>query len=316
MKCKICKLKRTEKVDDFTPYIDQEWFFEIYNCLDCKTRFAVRDTTISYHEIIHNSDSSPYDFHYKSADKVKKLLNSNIDECSVFLSNKSVVLKDLFSYIQGKPKSISILEIGCSTGYITAFLQKIGFTNTLGIDISTTAIEYASQIFGDYYAFNAEKKKYDIIFHTGLIGCVDEPIEFLHYYLNYLNDNGVMFFNAPNVDSVIETNELWVSTPPPDLIYLFKDESLQSVLGENYDIQLKKTFTPSNILHKYLNKYKNSKNNIYPRKFINTEKKRASIQRNKFLKKSVFFFISTLVRLKILKNYSDEYGLIVQIHKK
>ncbi len=316
MNCNICKSGRITKLDDFKPYTDKNWTFEIYECLDCKTRFAVRDSSINYHEEIHTSKNSPYDFHYKSAEIVKEFLNTDIVKCQVFLGDRSVVLSDLFDYVKDKPKHISILEIGCSTGYVTALMQKMGFTNSRGIDISETVINYANSMFGDFYSLKAEEKKYDIIFHTGLIGCVDEPIEFLNYYLNYLKNDGIMLFNAPNVDSVVEINELWVSTPPPDLIYLFKDKSIENSLGNSYNIKIKKTFTPVNILMKYMNRYKKKKNNSYPREFVISSGKRKSRKINLHLKKGIFFFIKIFVKLRILNNYSDEYGLIVRIAKK
>jgi SAM-dependent methyltransferase len=316
MICKICGSSRVNKIEIFKPYVDREWLFEIYDCSVCQARFALRDNVICYHEEIHSSKDSSYNAHYQMAKEVKKLIDTDINRCKEFLDNRSQVLKDLFLYISERPKEINILEVGCSSGYVTAFLQKWGYINTLGIDISSTAIEYANSTFGNFYSMEKEDKKYDVIFHTGVIGCVDNPTEFLAYYLESLKSNGIMFFNAPNVDSVYETNELWVSTPPPDLIYLFKESSLKKNIDSHYDVEIKKTFTPANIIVKYIKRYKKKKNNIYPRNFIISQNNILSKNINPLIKKSIFYLVTLLVRLKILKNYSDEYGLIVKIKRK
>jgi len=316
MVCKICGSNKVNKIDVFKPYQDKDWSFEIYNCLVCQTRFALRDNKICYHEEIHSSKDSSYNTHYQMAEKVKSLMDIDMNKCKNFLDKRSNVLKDLFSYILNKPKDIDILEVGCSTGYVTAFLQKLGYVHTLGVDISKTAIEYADATFGNFYSIEKEDKRYDVIFHTGVIGCVDNPNEFLDYYLKSLKDDGVMFFNTPNVDSVYETNELWVSTPPPDLIYLFKESNFRKIIDSQYNIEIKKTFTPANVIVKHINKYKKKKNNNYPRSFIASKKNITSKKINPIIKQTIFFMVKILVKLKILKNYSDEYGLIIKINRK
>ena len=316
MTCNICGSLELEKIHTFKPYQDKSWTFELYDCLICETRFALRDNTVSYHEEIHASKDSSYQTHYLMAENVKMLLNSNLPKCQKLLTRKSQAIQDLFKYIDKQKKEINILEIGCSTGYVTAFLQQKGYTNTLGIDISKTAIDYAKAKFGDFYALQADNKKYDVIFHIGLIGCVDNPKEFLHFYLNYLQDDGVMFFNAPNVQSIHETKELWVSTPPPDLIYLFKKDGLAQMIGKLYHVQIQEVTTPANILVKYINKFKNKTNNIYPRNFIQPQRKASSSRIPIFIKSTLFFIIEILVSFKIIMRFSDEYGLIVKITKK
>ena len=316
MTCKICQSSKVEKIDDFKPYIDKDWNFEIYNCLDCHTRFALRNNSIDYHEEMHKTANSPYKFHYETAQEIKHLLSNDLKACETILSKKSPVLQDLFTYLKcNRNQNLSILEIGCSTGYITAYLQKIGYQDSLGIDISSSAITYAQSAFGDYYALQEEPgKNYDVIFHTGLIGCVDNPIKFLNHYLNLLSDGGIMFFNAPNVDSVKETNELWVSTPPPDLVYLFKDNIFERVLNGKYALNVTKTLSPLRILKKYVNKFNKSKNNTYPRNFVSPEISNIKPV-NIYVKKMLYITIKILVKIKLLKHYSDDYGLIYQIKK-
>jgi 2-polyprenyl-3-methyl-5-hydroxy-6-metoxy-1,4-benzoquinol methylase len=318
MKCKICASTNTIKIEDFTPYRDKDWVFEIYDCLECHTRFTIRDSAREYHEEIHSIKNSPYQHHYNLAENIKKTLDTPI-ECKKALIKKSKVLSTLFEYIETTHNfDLSIMEIGCSTGYVTACLQNLGYKNTLGIDISTSAIAYAKETFGNFYALKEpDNMKYDVIFHIGVIGCVTDPIEFLEYYLDKLKENGVMFFNVPNVNSVLELNELWVSTPPPDLIYLFKGNEFKNILSnKSLEVDIIETLSPNSILKKYINKLRHHPINVYPRLFITKKSYRShSTKIKKFMKKIIFSIVEILVKSKILKHFSDEYGLIFSVKK-
>lgn len=314
MKCKICKSENIQKITDFQPYNDKEWSFKLFECLECATRFAQREESINYHEELHSTNKSPYMAHYDTAEKIKSLLGTDIDQCEKILSQRSPVIKNVLNYTRTKDKNIAILELGCSSGYVTAYIQELGYKNALGVDISSSAIEYASLTFGDFYALQEKVQKYDVIFHTGLIGCVDNPIEFLQYYLDLLSEDGVMFFNAPDVDSVHETGEVWVSTPPPDLIYLFQKDIFSKIFGNRYSITSAKTISPLIVLRKYMNKYLHKQNNIYPRNFYSESNKNLK-PTNQFYKNIVSGVVSVLIKVKILKSYSDEYGLIIKITK-
>lgn len=314
MKCKICMSESIQKIADFQPYIDKEWSFKLFECLECSTRFAQREKNINYHEELHSIDNSPYMPHYETADLIKSLLDIDIDRCKNILIKKSPVIKKVLNYIGDRDKDTAILELGCSSGYVTAYIQKLGYRNTLGIDISISAIDYASLTFGDFYALQENDTKYDVIFHTGLIGCVDNPMEFLQYYLNLLSEDGVMFFNAPDIDSVKETGEIWVSTPPPDLIYLFKKNIFTKILGSTYNVVYTKTISPLVILRKYLNKYMKKENNIYPRNFYSKGRKNIK-PKNTVYKIIVSVLVSLLIKIKIIKPLSDDYGLIIEIKK-
>jgi len=320
MICDICNSDNIDKIYKFKPYNDIEFEFNIYDCLNCQTRFA-KSLHLDYDKtILHSNVESPYLEHYKKANEVKELLKNNLNQFEYeFLQNDLLLKKVLMEIDNFNDKNISILEIGCSTGYITAFLQAKGYKNAFGIDISHEPIEYAKKTFGNFYATKEEDKKYDIIFFTGVIGCVSSPMEFLNYYLEFLTKKGVMLFNAPDVDSVKETNETWVSSPPPDVIFLFQRELFLKSFEEKYEIGSYKTFTPINILFKYLNKFRRKKNNQYPRNFYTKNRDSISLSSSKLkkiVKKIIVLIIKILLNLKVLKKYSDEYGLIYKIQKK
>lgn len=315
MQCKICKSVDILLLKNFRPYTDRDWEFPIYECKRCHIKFAIRNPSIPYHEALHSSLNSPYLFHYEKAKKIK-LMMSDPEQCQKYLADELPILDKLFRYLKLQKKEISILEIGCSTGYVTACLRELGYTDTLGIDISTSAIDFATKEFGPYFGLHEEKdKKYDVIFHSGLIGCVDSPIEFLNHYIDLLTDEGVMFFNAPNVASVKEMGRLWVSTKPPDLIYLFTETTFTEYLDhETLDIEVQKTLSPLKILRKI---FSQTYDDTQPVSFIKVPgKKPKPYLFKQIVKKIISILIAFLVKIHIVKHYSDEYGLLVKIKKK
>lgn len=318
MKCKVCGSSEVVFFKKFKPYLDKSWIFEIYECKKCFTRFAFREKNINYHEEIYSKENSPYIGQYAEAEKIKRILRKDRQACSKIMRNKSEIIEKLIKFLGNKnDKQISILEIGCSTGSVTAYLQSLGYENAFGIDISKTAIEFAKNTFGDFYGLKEKNKKYDVIFHVGLIGCVDGPIDFLKHYLTLLSPDGVMFFNAPNINSIIATNEIWVTSPPPDLFYIFNGDALAKILNKHgFNVSVSETFSPIDILRKHINSYKNIQNNVYPRLFISEIKRQRSSFIKRILKLFVFISAKLLIRAKILKYLPDDYGLLFVVKKK
>jgi len=315
MTCNLCKSSNVSLIKKFQPYEDMDWGFDIYDCQNCGVRFAVRDTSINYHEIIHSFEDGPYATHYNKINYLKSIWY-DIKQVENFIRKSSPVFEQLLNYIKNKPKDINILEIGCSTGYVTAYLHELGYKKSLGIDISTSVVEFARREFGPFYDVKeCEGCKYDVIFHSGLIGCVDTPREFLMHYMEKLNDKGIMLFNAPNVNSVRELNQLWVSTPPPDLTYLFhKNIFVDMFAQKDYKVSITETVSPLIILYK--NRF-NKPLYEYPRKFTHKQGSfKGETYIKKTIKKIVSFFLRGLIFCRILKYYSDDYGLIVKVEKK
>mgnify|MGYP003980873809 CR=1 FL=1 len=319
MKCKVCKSKNINKVDIFKPYIDKKFEFKVYDCFDCKSRFIGNEDIENYKDSLYSECNTPYKRHYTQAEHIKDLLNNDLQKCKEEIAINNIIFNDILIAIENSNKNISILEVGCATGYITAYLQKIGYKNSYGIDLSDEPIKYAKKTFGDYFGLHAKSQKYDVIFFQGVVGCVINPFEFLEFYLSLLSKNGIIIFNAPDVDSIKETNELWVDSPPPDVITLFHKDVFVSLLSDKYEVSMYKTYIPVNILKKYVNIILNRKNNIYPRRFIQLslsgEDHSAYIFKT-LIKRIAVYFVEFLVNVKLFKRYSNEYGLILSIKNK
>jgi len=123
--------------------------------------------------------------------------------------------------------SVKLLEIGCSRGYLTSYFILAGY-DILGSDVSPEAINAAREAFGAHFVgvcstVLQKDSAYDVIYHVGTIGCVNDPLGLTTDLLRMLKPGGQLLFNAPNVDSCWLKGQLWLdAAPPPDLVTLFR----------------------------------------------------------------------------------------------
>ncbi|MDW8273031.1 MAG: class I SAM-dependent methyltransferase [Chitinophagales bacterium] len=207
-------------------------------------------------------------------------------------------------------KNKKILEIGCSTGFLSAYLRAKGY-EVYGIDVSEKAIKEACEKFGPYYSTSMpDDKIFDLVFSCGTIGCVDQPYNFLDKVLSRLSDKGVIFCNAPNKNSML-VDQLWLSTPPPDMISIFAPKTF-GIFAEKRGLNLI---------------YKEDKNKIlatitYPIQF-------SSLSATDFLTRMKYIHPLVTIIINTLKNSIrwllnkfqpsqslSQYGLFIYLHKK
>lgn len=306
MNCPLCLSNKTNFLLNFKPYLDKEWTFNIYDCINCNCRFTYKDKSINYHDQLY-TDYYQYQRYYKIALKTKSLL-INLNRCKNYLSKISFTYKEIINYIEQnlKPKS-EILEIGSSTGFLTAYFKSKGY-NAWGIDISPKAVDFARDTFGDYYSINPGQQDYDAIYHVGTIGCIDSPREFLKKYLDFLKPGGIMIFNAPNFDSLSQYNLIWVKTPPPDLLFIFSEKTFHTIItSSQFSYSTYKTYQRLPRLFKKI-----FYNNFYPIRYYSETKKKII---NKTLILLYIYFNDIINKLKLFTKYESEYGLFVIIRK-
>jgi SAM-dependent methyltransferase len=120
-----------------------------------------------------------------------------------------------------------LLEIGCARGHLSSYFILAGYPFT-GVDLSKEAVNCANKSFGNHFvevgsATIEANAPYDVIYHTGTIGCVGDPIGLTESLLGLLKPGGRLVFNAPNADRCYLRGQLWLDeAPPPDVVTLFR----------------------------------------------------------------------------------------------
>jgi len=223
MNCTACGSLNTRSLGVYRPYTD--YSVEVSECNECGARFVPRDSQA--HELLHSRPSS-YSSHSAIAERARTLVaDQNTEGLRGFLGKRNanlLVMNEVDELVAGA----RILEIGCSKGYLTAYsiAKKL---DILGVDVSPTAVADARGSFGDFFCVAEDSRieagaPYDLIYHVGTIGCVDDPAAMTRSLLGMLKTGGKLVFNAPNVNACHATGRMWLTTPPPDLVTLFKPE--------------------------------------------------------------------------------------------
>lgn len=197
----------------------------VHDCEACGSRFTAHDTSV--YNVFHQAGSISYYRDYRDlAERCKTLFDAgDRDGLRAFLS-ETPKYRFVIDSVASAPATASLLEIGCSRGYLTSMLVLDG-RNVLGVDVSAEAVDAAARAFGDHFALHdservARAAPFDVIYHVGMIGCVADPVGLTQQLLGLLKPGGVLLFNAPNRDACSRPGQLWIdSAPPPDLVTLF-----------------------------------------------------------------------------------------------
>ncbi|MBX3335146.1 MAG: class I SAM-dependent methyltransferase [Nitrospira sp.] len=101
-----------------------------------------------------------------------------------------------------------ILDLGCGTGFNTAYLMsKLDANQVLGVDISQTAVEFARKTYpfgsfleGDISSpiLDCGRKMWDLILCCEVIEHVPAPLALLDTVHRHLDGAGVAFISTPN----------------------------------------------------------------------------------------------------------------------
>ena len=233
--CQIC-FKVAKKIFKGFPGYQEGENFDIFHCEDCDTSFpfpVVTDLNKLYELIYQNKEQiAGYNRYYKYSVEVKKEKNA-----LKFLAFQEPAYYGVWEKISKEnlvDKKLKILEVGCGLGYLTYALNQSGY-NTLGLDISGEAVEYAKNTFGNYYLqsdifeFAATyKEKFDFIVLTEVIEHVISPVKFIKTLLGLLGEGGKLIISTPN-KSLYPDNTVWASDLPPVHLWWFSEKSMRHI---------------------------------------------------------------------------------------
>jgi 2-polyprenyl-3-methyl-5-hydroxy-6-metoxy-1,4-benzoquinol methylase len=106
-------------------------------------------------------------------------------------------------------KQARILDIGCGTGHFLYYLEKIGYTNHYGIDISPEQVEFVKNNItqraetADVFEYlKAKNDQFDAIVGNDIIAHIpkDSTLSFLNLIYSSLKPNGKCILRTDNMD--------------------------------------------------------------------------------------------------------------------
>lgn len=138
------------------------------------------------------------------------------------------------------PEGKRVLEIGCSTAYYLQGLKLRGY-EVVGTELSEDACElarkwYNVEVYATEYPPIEYLQSFDMIIIHHVIEHVIDPKDFLTKACEYLNNNGIVVIETPNVNSIgisVFKQHYPVLCPPGHLNF-FSPTTLASILPANY----------------------------------------------------------------------------------
>lgn len=91
----------------------------------------------------------------------------------------------------------TVLDVGCGTGVLQPWLERVGYQRYLGLDLSVAAIEQAQERANEatrFEATDAEKytpaESYDVVIFNEMLYYMTDPVDVVRRYAQYLTQNG------------------------------------------------------------------------------------------------------------------------------
>jgi SAM-dependent methyltransferase len=245
MKCRICgsgKVTKAGNVEFYTGFA-----MPILDCGDCGCRFTLHDQSV--YERLYAETNSCYSRYIGHAERCKMLFDQgDLAGLRAELS-QAAKYRLIIEEIDCKPPDARLLEIGCSRGHLTSYFILAGRTIT-AVDVSEIAIKAASEAFGHHFVHTEDAAieagaPYDVIYHVGTIGCVEDPIGMTRRLLGLLRPGGRLLFNVPSRESCYLRDQLWIdSAPPPDLVTMFPSGFWRRHLSDSAEVYEEVEFCP------------------------------------------------------------------------
>lgn len=127
-----------------------------------------------------------------------------------FYGKRGLLAKTLSPWLR---KANDILEIGCGSSRYMMFFSIVAGLNTYGLDFSREGLQNLQRMAavhginfrlhsGDMFEVNLEGRKFDIVFHSGLVEHFSNLDLFFERCRFFCKDNGLMIFLMPNMQNL------------------------------------------------------------------------------------------------------------------
>jgi protein-L-isoaspartate O-methyltransferase len=173
----------------------------------------------------------------------------------------------LINYLKHKNKALTILEVGCGNGWLSAAMSKISNSEVTGIDINEPELEQAKEVFkcvpnlhfikGNIESSLLKKKSFDIIVFAASLQYFSSLFDVLKVAVSLLNKEGEIhivdthFYNANEISAAKErTKHYYSSIGFPSLADYYFHHSITDLRPFNYHI----LFNPFSLQHKLFGK--------------------------------------------------------------
>ncbi|HOK40421.1 MAG TPA: class I SAM-dependent methyltransferase [bacterium] len=205
----------------------------LYKCENCNLLFTYPQPDKNFLKTYYSKSYFKHWFEYTNVKKKTDLWRLKL--VSKFLKNK---------------KNIALLDFGCGVGYFLNFIKKIfPHWKIYGIEFSDFAINYAQENFQlnilHYNQLNQITDKFDVITLWHTIEHLNDPCNDIKKLKNFLKDDGLIFIETPNVNSLLQKIRGLKSLNLVEHLFHYTPETLQYLfMRHNFKIILNRPGNP------------------------------------------------------------------------
>lgn len=224
-KCPVCGHEEFTlflKTRDF--FLTQEEF-SLDQCSTCNFVFTNPIPTLS--------SLSKY---YDSPDYLSHTANSYSIKGEIYKIFRRINIKKKFKYVDHLAKGKSILDIGCGTGELLNYFQKMGW-DTMGIEPNPSARTFAKksyqlQIYDEESLSNLKENSFNVISMWHVLEHVPDLSGRMEQVKRLLQKDGLLLIALPNLDSpdAIKYGPHWAGLDVPRHLYHFTQETFEVLL--------------------------------------------------------------------------------------
>ncbi len=134
----------------------------------------------------------------------------------------------------------TILDIGCSSGYLLKLAKDNGF-NTYGVELNPQAAKYGNDNYNlnilnkDLSAANFDNNYFDIIVCSQLMEHIVNPEHLLSEIYRVMKNDGILIIDSPNYNGLLVKfwGKKWGGYQPQWHVWQFTPKSISALLNKN-----------------------------------------------------------------------------------